>query len=275
MFTEARDRPARVAVVAHFDPLGEFAEPAVMLSRALRDLEARVVVVSTVATPHDALAAQVAPHADALVTRANEGFDFLSWQRGLELATRLRWSPSDTLLTNTSMYGPLLPLRPVVDEMSDLSPVWGMTESLDFARHIQSWWLGYDLRTARSERFRRYWSHVRPSTDKWGTILAHELRWARDTEPPGRPARAFVPVSAHCCRRNPLFFAWRGLVAEHGLPFIKRSLFLDNHDRIDMSGWRDFLAHAAPAFDVGVIERDLVRLGRCISGDRRSDAPLS
>ena len=77
---------------------------------------------------------------------------------------------------------------------------------------------------------------MRPATNKWGTILVHELRWADDLSLAG-PAVPYVRVEDHGCRGNPLFFAWRELIRDWGMPFVERSLFGPNYDRIDMSGW--------------------------------------
>jgi hypothetical protein len=100
---------------------------------------------------------------------------------------------------------------------------------------------------------------VRPASNKWGTILAHELRWADELSLAG-PAVPYVSVEQHACRGNPLFFAWRELISEFGMPFVKRSLFLQNYDRIDMTGSREFLAANADGFDVSMISGGISEL---------------
>jgi lipopolysaccharide biosynthesis protein len=151
------------------------------------------------------------------------------------------------------MYGPLSSLTHILSKM-DSHASWGMTESLDLTRHVQSWWLGFGGRVLSHPEFDRYWSRVRPARNKWETILAHELRWSEDLALAG-PTAAYVSVEDHGCARNPLFFAWRELIRDWGMPFFKRSLLGPNYDRIDMSSWRQFVQEQAPEFDVGMIGR--------------------
>jgi O-antigen biosynthesis protein len=254
------DIGAHVAVLAHWDARGRFGEPARQTARALRDAGFEVVVVSTATVDHAGFAAEVGADATAVVTRPNVGFDFASWAAGLELLRRADARPERLVLLNSSMYGPVTPIGPMLDRLyATGADVMGATESREFRPHLQSWFLAFTRRAWESERFVRYWRHVRPATDKWGTILAHEQRWATDLAPSGtRPAVA-VTTRMLRTRRNPLTFTWREVVLA-GVPFVKRSLFLDNYDRVDLTGWQEFLAEHAPGFDVGIVERDVARL---------------
>jgi len=248
-----------LAVLAHWDPRGEFAEASEMLLDGLRAAGLDVVVVSTSA-PHEALVGQLRDRALAVVTRDNVGFDFLSWARGLEAARHAGVPAERIVLTNTSMYGPLQPLRPMLDRLWALpADVLGLTESREFGPHLQSWFLAFGPTAVRSARFASYWERIRPATNKWGTIVAHELRWARDLAQGGPPPTALLPAALTGRTRNPLTFTWQTVVTG-GVPFVKRSLFLANPDRIDMRGWREFVLEHAPGFDVGVVDRDVLRL---------------
>lgn len=252
----APGRTEPVAIVAHFDPRPEVSDAFVALCRGLSDAGLRVMVVSTSAAQPQDIIGPLEPVADIVMTRRNVGFDFKSWQRGLEHLWNNDHRPHHLVLTNGSMYGPLWSIDDLITNMAEV-PIWGMTESLDFRRHLQSWWLGFSGATAASPAFASYWSTIRPATNKWSTITAHELRWSRVLSPRGTHPVAIAPVERHGCRRNPLFFAWRELIANCGVPFVKRSLFTHNYDRVDMTGWRGFLSEAAPDFDVDLILRDL------------------
>jgi lipopolysaccharide biosynthesis protein len=250
---------AALAVLAHWDPAGEFAEASTVMLDGLRAAGMDVVVVSTSAA-HDQLVARLHERALAVVTRQNVGFDFLSWRRGLEVARREGLRADRVVLTNSSMYGPVVPLAPTMERLWALpSDVLGMTESCEFGAHLQSWFLGFKGPVTRSARFISYWERIRPATNKWGTILAHEMRWARDLADDGRPASVLVPASRTSRSRNPLTFTWQA-VLEAGVPFLKRSLFLANPDRIDLRGWREVVGRHAPDFDLGIVDRDVLRL---------------
>jgi lipopolysaccharide biosynthesis protein len=248
-----------VAVLAHWDPLAEFAEAADLTLEGLRAAGFDVVVVSTSAS-HDRLVGQLEGRVLAVVTRENVGFDFLSWARGLDVLRSERIELDRLVLTNTSMYGPLWPLSRTLDRLWSLpADVFGLTASREFGPHVQSYFLAFGPRAMRSPRFTSYWKQVRPATNKWGTILAHEQRWARDLTVDGREPGVLVPAEGTSLARNPLTFTWRRVVLQ-GVPFVKRSLFVSNPDRVDMRGWREFLAENAPEFDCGVIDRDVRRL---------------
>lgn len=254
-------RGDRLAVLAHWDAEGCFGEPASQSARGLRAAGFEVVVASTAPVDHDAFVAEVGDAAVAVLTRPNVGFDFASWAAGVDVLRGAGARPERLVLLNSSMYGPVSPLDPMLDRLfATGADVMGATESREFRPHLQSWFLAFSQRAWDSDRFVGYWRHIRPATDKWGTILAHEQRWATDLALPGtRPA---VAVSARTLgsRRNPLTFTWREVLSA-GVPFVKRSLFFDNYDRVDLTGWRDFLASSAPGFDCGIIDRDVERLG--------------
>ncbi|MEI2619935.1 MAG: rhamnan synthesis F family protein [Candidatus Nanopelagicales bacterium] len=258
---ETRDEPSpvqirpfrghRLAILAHFDASGSVDDSFRHLGRTLVGEGYEVVVCTTSPTNPAQFAALVDDFAIAVIVRGNEGYDFQSWRRGIELARRSQWSFDRLILTNGSMHGPLTALDGILSTM-DRHSSWGMTESLDLRPHVQSWWLAFGDGVLTHPEFDRYWSRVRPAKNKWETILAHELRWSQDLALDG-PTAAYVPVAAHQCRRNPLFFAWRELISDWHMPFFKRSLLGPNYDRIDMHGWRDFIHDQAPSFDLELV----------------------
>lgn len=241
----------RLAILAHYDEAGGVDASFAHLGRSLNSEGYAVVVSTTAPARPQEFVDLVEDFAVAAVFRGNEGFDFQSWRRGIELARISQWDFDRLILTNGSMYGPLFSLSPILAAM-DKHASWGMTESLDFTRHVQSWWLAFSDPVLTHPEFDRYWSRVRPSRNKWGTILAHELRWSDDLALAG-PTAAYVSVEDHGCDRNPLFFAWRELIRDWRMPFFKRSLLGPNYDQIDMSGWPDFVHEQAPGFDLGMV----------------------
>lgn len=246
-----RFRGHRLAILAHFDVGGGVDASFQHLGRCLESLGYEVVVATTATQRPEQIAPLVEDFATAVIARRNEGYDFQSWRRGIELARRSGWNFDRLILTNGSMHGPLSPLDHILAAM-DGHASWGMTESMDLRRHVQSWWLAFGQGSLTHPEFDRYWRRIRPARNKWETILAHELRWSADLAL-GGPTVPYVSVEDHGCARNPLFFAWRELVRDWHMPFFKRSLLGANYDRIDMTGWREFVHEQAPAFDLGLI----------------------
>lgn len=239
------------AILAHFDALGEWRPADHFLAQALIDYGFNLIVVSTSSLSASDLADKVPSATTAVIVRRNVGFDFLSWRTGLDYAGRIGALPGRVVLTNTSVFGPLYSLDAVFTRFAD-TDVWGMVESLDLARHVESWWLGFSPSVVADASFARYWSRIRPARNKWTTILAHELTWASRVSP-GTSYSVQASVADHGCQRRPSTFCWRELIADYGVPFLKRSLFGINHDRIDMTGWQDFLRRTAPDYDLNLI----------------------
>ena len=254
------DLGPRLAVLAHWDAQGRFGDPARQTALGLREAGFDVLVASTADVEHADLVTDVGDTAVGVLTRSNVGYDFGSWAAGIDALRATGARPERLVLLNSSMYGPLAPLEPMLDRLwATGADVMGATESREFRPHLQSWLLAFSQRAWDSDRFASYWRRIRPATDKWGTILAHEQRWATDLALPGTPPAVAVSARTLGTRRNPLTFTWREVVLA-GVPFVKRSLFFDNYDQVDLGGWEDFLAEHAPGFDVGIVERDLVRL---------------
>lgn len=253
----APSRRRGIAVVAHYsDDVPD--ESFEMLCAGLDDAGLDVITVSTSPQPHDEIVAAAAAHSCAVMSRANQGFDFLSWRRGLELARGEGWLPADVVLTNSSVYGPLWSLDPLLDSMS-AHPVWGMLRSREIRDHVQSWWMAFRSDVVGRDAFWDYWRGIRAYQEKWGTILAHELPWATEIAPQG--VVTWVPSQSDWGERNPMLVHWRELVSDHRVPFVKRRLFIDTPDDVDLRGWRASLAAAGSTIDAGVIERDLKRRG--------------
>ena len=244
-------RGHRLAILAHFDSTGGVDSSFQHLGRSMEAVGYAVIVSTTAPTEPEQLAPLVEDFATAVIVRGNEGFDFQSWRRGVEFARRSQWRFDRLILTNGSMHGPLSPIDHILARM-DPHASWGMTESMDLTRHVQSWWLAFGTGALTHPEFDRYWARVRPARNKWETILAHELRWSDDLALDG-PTAAYVSVEDHGCDRNPLFFAWRELIRDWDMPFFKRSLLGSNYDRIDMTGWREFVNDQSPGFDLGLI----------------------
>ena len=256
-----RDEPAsalfgaftsrRLAIVAHYSHDGSLDPGFIQLGEGLSALGYGVLVATTGPASLDRLVDESRPFAFGAVVRGNEGFDFQSWRRGMELARGRGLDFDRLILTNGSMFGPLAPMEHVLSRM-DKHGTWGMTESMDFRRHIQSWWLGFGRRslTIPSSTGTGHASAQRPTSGarSWPMNFDGPTTWHSRARP--YPTFGSRTMGA---TRNPLFFAWRELIRDWQMPFVKRSLFGPNYDRIDMTGWQAFLAEYCPSFDQSLI----------------------
>lgn len=191
----------------------------------LRALGRRLLVVCTTSAPA-AIPAELAAMADALVWKAQPGFDFSAYAVGLR--TLADHCPgSDALVLNDSTFGPLIDLQPWLDRMPwDLG---GFTASSNVENHIQSY--AFHLRGITPQRLDRLASVLprRHAYDRfWAAVLWQETRLAR--------------VAAQSMTVGALYHADVAVVedptwqlalplAQAGFPFLKRSLLGKLSDR--------------------------------------------
>jgi len=230
----------RVALFAHYDGQGEVKPYIVELLRRLQPHCAEILFVST-AGLSEAELAKVQPFCSRSIAQPNLGYDFCMWQaalRELDLA-----AIDELLLTNSSVFGPLVPLGPAFERMTaSNADFWGMTDNFAMAWHLQSYFLVLKKRVLCSPSFARFFASVLPYEDKWQVVRSYELGLTQFLVEQGFAAAAFAPVG--CWLDSPtavvrlrearldstLFFPLELLQA--GMPFVKALLLRENPGRV-------------------------------------------
>jgi lipopolysaccharide biosynthesis protein len=246
-----------VVIMAHFDPSERFSEADSFLIKSFKEIGFEVVVVSTAVSgkeKHDKMWSQIHDFVDCLITRPNLGFDFGSWATGinhLEIVEKLR---GRLILINNSVFGPIHPINKLLEEWKTESEILGVTSSNEFVRHVQSYFLGFRNTLVKEDCFSEFWRLNFSRKYKWKTILDFEMNWGAYFS--RRGFNIFVRhESPEGFYRNPLTFHWLQLV-EEGMPFVKKSLFFQNYDHIEMSNWKSELGKSVSGFYVNLIERN-------------------
>ncbi|GEN81635.1 rhamnan synthesis F family protein [Actinotalea fermentans] len=165
----------------------------------------------------------------AVLRKPNVGYDFGSWAVALDRYPDL--AAADTLvLTNDSMVGPFASIAPQLDLLaSSTTDVWGMTETAQFTRHIQSYFLGFRRGVLRRPALAAFWRDVRHYDDKQLVIHRGELALATLLHREGIPLGAAFPAgSVVGLADNPTIIGWRRLL-EAGFPFVKREVVRSPH----------------------------------------------
>ena len=247
----------RVAIYAHYDPGGAVHDYHLDALRALLTAGFRVTLVSNADGFSATAAARVAPLVREVLVRRNLGYDFGAWRDGLRAIGDLDGC-RQLLLCNDSVYGPFAPLGPLLARADpDAADVWGMTEGRNHGPHLQSWFLLFHPRALRHPAFDAFWRELPLLADKFAVIEAGELALSRRLRVAGLRLGALFPYAeaercfrAHANPRhlqqrlmlralrggrvlNPSHHFWRPLIAELGLPFIKRELLALNPARLD------------------------------------------
>ena len=227
----------RVALFAHYDGQAEVRPYVSFFLRALKEVCAEIRFVST-ALLSDAELDRVRPYCSSVVSLIeNRGYDFGMWQH--ELGSLELTGVDELILTNSSFFGPICPLAPILDQMGRAEcDFWGMTDTFEIDWHLQSYFLVFKQAALSSSAFATFFKSVLPYKNKEQLIRSYELGLSRFLIEQGLRAAAFIPVGAWLSspeartklarrRRNPTLFQPLALIAA-GMPFVKVQLLRDN-----------------------------------------------
>lgn len=268
-----------LCVFAHFDRDGVIDDYVVNYVSALAGLGCEIVFVSTAPTLNDDMVERVLPYCRRILWRENIGYDFGSWRDGLASCGNL--SGYDRIVVaNDSVYGPLSDLGEVFDAMAVRgAPAWGITDSLRYGRHLQSYFMVFERPVVESEVFRGFWRDLPDYRHKHVVILKCELGLSRKLSKAGfrldalcdyRSIAASLPGAARNASGlqmpgapvNATHWAWRTLIEDYGCPFVKVQLLRDNPKRMaDVGQWQGVIG-AVSDYDTGLISRHLARVQR-------------
>lgn len=261
----------RLAIYAHYDAQTEVKRFVTHYLSELAEDCTRIDFVSTAPLPPAELA-KVAPYCQQATTKDNTGFDFGMWKYVLDDVDFDEWD--EIVLTNSSVFGPLVPLGPIFDQMSaDDCEFWGMNDTREHAWHLQSYFLVFKRSVLSSNEFRRFWKDLTPYRDKGQIIRSYEVGLSVLLSEAGFRGRAFVSLPTLFPQfpidmfvrykgRNPLcYHAVRTL--RRGLPFVKAELLRDNPVNVRLGPVRRELKRTR--YDLSLIEFDRPSTTRSIT----------
>lgn len=264
----------RLWVIAHFDSRGRVSAYVHTMLQAYRRAGGELMVVSTARLDANAEAA-LRGSADTVLLRDNAGLDFASWRCGLALRDFAR-DYDEVIVANDSVFGPFADITPIVARLSDPSVhLLGLTFSHEVAPHLQSYFLGFNLRVFPRDLFESFWSEVEALTDKEDVIRRYEVGLSQrvlgagipltavfDMRKPPEPRailrswwRQVIPERAdwgtfrtlHGAQRsrqhNPTMYHWHEMLAA-GVPYVKVALLRDNPIGVRRGPiWRAIASH--------------------------------
>jgi len=248
-----------VAILSHYDRDGTIRPDSLRCLRELRTEGFSIVVVCNGGSLRAEAAAAIEALGGLAIPRRNIGLDFGAWRAGLRTLELPRTETRRILLFNDSVYGPLVPLGPLLARMTeDGADLWGLTDSVERGWHLQSYFLLAHASLFRDAAWRGFWPGVVPLPFKRWTVGRYEIGLSRRVIGAGFRVRALfshdtiVPDGSVA---NPTLGGWRALL-DAGFPFLKRELLRDNPLKDSgLDGWRELVP---PAF-AAEIDADLRR----------------
>ncbi|QDH16958.1 rhamnan synthesis F family protein [Swingsia samuiensis] len=175
------------------------------------------------------LSASTPIHAQ-LYPRANQGLDFGAWRDLLQL--NIASQAEEILFANDSVFGPLTPLKPIVDRMSALNPhVWGMVRSEAITQHLQSWFLVMKREALFHPKIQAVFQQPFHSMSKDEIVLHGELGLGLAMQAANFDLTASWASNRGLARLlslNPMHTDWTTVLHSGKAPFIKTELLRDN-----------------------------------------------
>ena len=292
---------SRCCVFAHYDRDNEV-DPYVLYY--LEELIAccrEVVFVTTSQLSADTVA-QLQGMGLQVLQRENRGYDFMSYKTGIQ---RLDLSQfEELLLCNDSVYGPFFPLSSLMERLHEIeSDIVGLTDSLEVAPHLQSYFLLFRRPVLISEALQDFWRDVETLDSKGDIIRRYEvglseffrarnyslgaLVSARSGDFARRFSRSLAYYTRTIVRRafeiefwklafdslrggrsagvNQTHVDWKFLLLERQFPFIKIELLRDNPKSLkDVDEWPQVLQQISN-YPTDIIAKHLSRVA---GGDR-------
>ena len=263
-----------LCVLAHFDKDDLIDDYVVYYLRALDELGCETIFVSTAENLNDESIRKIMPFCSKFIIKQNIGYDFASWRTGLEAVGDLS-GYQRVIIANDSVYGPLQDLRGIFAEMHGRNvSFWGITDSLRYSRHLQSYFLVFEKTALQSKAFKDFWLHLPDYRHKHVVINQGEIGLSRKLAAAGLSFEAYIPfeimqeqlrgvghwVTARVVgdRQNPTHKAWRTLMRK-GCPFLKIQLLRDNPLNVDLDGWETVVGEVS-SYELNLIQNHLARM---------------
>ncbi len=165
----------KVAIVAHFSPKNTWDENFLEMLRVVEKFFEKTFVVTT---------AQRMPDLSedfkkvTLLRRPNIGYDFYSYRVGMKLSLA-EPDVKGIFLLNSSLFlldsGKFRKLLQNMTEARRTSAVRGLTSSMQFGWHIQSYLMYFDLRYLPKKWLQNYFDKIEPANTKFEIILRYEV----------------------------------------------------------------------------------------------------
>lgn len=215
----------RVAVLVHHADEPRVTRSFERLVATFVDAGYRVVVVSSSPFAGPLQWGEAgAPQGVTVLRKPNIGYDFGSWSVGLAHDPAIARA-EHVVLANDSLTGPFTDAAHVVAAAeASRADVWGVTQTLQFRRHLQSYWLAFHHGVLTEDPLAWFYASVRHHEDKQRIIMRNELGLAHLLESEGYSTDAMFPARTVVDPAdNPTIAGWSALL-DGGLPFVKREI---------------------------------------------------
>jgi lipopolysaccharide biosynthesis protein len=195
-----------------------------------------------------------------IMNRENKGFDFYGWKTGLEKYADYKHHPG-LLLANDSILGPLFSISDIIARFDACQgDIVGMTDSLLFHPHLQSYFIYCKKNVILSEEFVRFFREVDTLDLKVAVIRKYEIGFSRLLGGRFRLSALYSLESVLArvdYHQRPMkwiestFHLWKPLITEFNFPFLKKSVL--TRRGVPLDEIREVLAESGSSYDLDML----------------------
>ncbi len=123
-------------------------------------------------------------------------YDFGSYKRGFMYAKEhgMLDDIDELILCNDSCYAPIHPFKPIFDKMqNEQIDFWGITENIEIARHIQSYFMVFRPQVFKSQEFENFLASVKPQKQVRDVIENYEIGLSQSLIKANFICKAYIP----------------------------------------------------------------------------------
>ena len=166
-----------IAIVSTFRPPGRSAHNLVSYLGSLSKNGFQTIIVDTSDSVPPSMEEFLRSQSDLYIPRDNIGWDFSSWLSTVTLFPELESNANRILLTNDSNFGPFSALEKYLtpNEISETNDLWGLTESLQHERHLQSFFVLFERSSLEQSALTDFAKSYKFPTHKERIILDGEV----------------------------------------------------------------------------------------------------
>lgn len=253
----------RLWIIAHYDPQHGIARYVQSMIDAYRALGGEIILVSAgglTKTARETLGGRV----NEIIERENLGLDFASWRAALD-RREMGIGYDEIIITNDSVFGPFSDISGIVAKIArDETSILGLTISRQHSIHIQSYFVGFNMRAFPREVFEAFWSDVRPLSDKTEIIHKYEIGLSQAALAAGLDLSAIFDARLPPNESWP-HSAWRQSLPETPNILLACQLAYLQSSRLGnptMNNWHEVMAAGVPYVKVELLRDNPARLNR-------------
>ena len=185
----------RLVIYAAYDADGFVDKADIYYIRALQEVADNIIYIAD----NELIAGEaekISKEVNYIKAEKHGEYDFGSYKRGFMYAKEygLLEDIDELILCNDSCYAPIYPFKPIFDKMqNEQIDFWGITENIEIARHIQSYFMVFRPQVFKAKVFENFLASVKPQNKVRDVIENYEIGLSQSLIKAQFKCKAYIP----------------------------------------------------------------------------------